>query len=153
MCTEHAGVVPPSPSTRMNNSEFRGRLDRWVDKHKDVAKADFPLGRLIVKIVKARSALIFGVLNNIWITSEFALQLLSEYNRTYENTHASHVILPYVIDWWNIKGSNGFLSYERCYYGDNANKIPTQVPPLPTEMNKRLPLNSIRYYKEHMHLT
>ena len=64
-------------------------------------------------------------MERIWITAEFALQLLTEYNRTYENTHPTHVILPYVLDWWNIKGINGFLNYERCYYGDNIHKLPT----------------------------
>ena len=153
LCTEHAGIVHTPPPSRMNNPEFRGHLDRWVDEHPQIVKSDSQLGRLIVKLIKARSALIFGVMERIWITSEFALQLLSAYNRTYENTHASHVILPYVLDWWNIKGINGFLSYERCYYGDNAHKLPTQVPPLHSELNRRCGVHGPRYYKEHMHLT
>ena len=149
---EHAGIVHTSPPTRMNDPEFRGRLDRWVDKYPGIIKADSPLGKLAIKLVQVRSPLIFEVMKGIWITAEFALQLLSAYNRTYDDSHASHVILPYVIDWWNIKGDNGFLSYERCYYGDNTHKLPTQVPPLRSEMNRRHSINPPRYLMQQMHL-
>ena len=152
LCTGCAGIVHDPPPTRMNDPEFRARLDRWVDKYPGIIKADSPLGKLTIKLVQARSPLIFEVMKGIWITAEFALQLLSAYNRTYENTHPSNVILPYVMDWWNIKGDNGFLSYERCYYGDNAHKLPTQVPPLRSEMNRRHSINPPRYLMQQMHL-
>ena len=64
-----------------------------------------------------------------YITAEFGSMLLRSCGRDYSKK--SHLICPFIIDWWNMRNYN-FNSMEKCYYGrygDDPQTIIFDFPP------------------------
>lgn len=76
--------------------------------------------------------------NNKYITAEFASTLLR--NCGIDKPQKSHLICPFILDWWNMKKYN-FNGTELCYYGrygdDPGTKIFKFPPPLPNPSLER----------------
>ena len=56
-----------------------------------------------------------------FITADFAIKLLRSYGD--DTAIKSHIICPYIIDWWNITGKNGYKGFEICYFGNFEDQL------------------------------
>ena len=134
MCTNNSENIQVA---NFHTPEFQQRLNAWVIRRlanpqtcrvlKWATKYHFWLGGGI--------GLMKAVLNKLrqnreYITAKFADELLRRCGR--DIVEKSHLILPFVIDWWNMRKYN-FKSFELCYYGrfgdDPALHIKSIPPP------------------------
>ena len=114
---------------------FQEELKTWVDK------------RLIDNHIKLclkfasrthmdakHEGLLKGILNQIKSTNKYISAELGEelLRRTgLDSVQKSHLICPFILDWWNMSKYN-FKRYELCYYGrygDNPAIYIKQIPP------------------------
>lgn len=125
-CTHCAGLAVPTRRERSLDPVFQEKLREWVDG--EVVRENSTFGRLIRHCLLARKAIVLTLLKMVWLDAAFARKLLEAVGRSQFSVQASHLILPHVLDWWNIRPSRGFLSYEQCYYGENGRALPVEVP-------------------------
>ena len=125
-CTHCAGLAVPTRRQRSLDPVFQEKLRVWVDG--EVVRENSNLGRLIRHCLLTRKAIVLTLLRMVWLDAAFARKLLEASGRGQFYVHPSHLILPHVLDWWNIRPSRGFLSYEQCYYGENGRGLPVEVP-------------------------
>ena len=126
-----------------DDPKFRETLEEWGKKQlapEIYIKALWAACRFKLHETKYNAMLeIFKVLKskNMYISAEFAYKLWSKSNGGYENN--SHVICPYIIDWWNMFKYD-FDNVAICYYTFtlhpkyHINSIPP--PPNPGRDNK-----------------
>ncbi len=110
-----------STSSPFHTSEFQQKLNLWVEER----LVDKQLHRALKWATKnayeigGNSAILRAVLTKLklerkYITAELAEELLRRCGR--DVVDKAHLILPFVIDWWNMRNFN-FKPYELCYYG------------------------------------
>jgi len=134
-CTHCAGLAVPTRRQRSLDPVFQEKLRVWVDG--EVVRENSNLGRLIRHCLLTRKAIVLTLLRMVWLDAAFARTLLEACGRNQYNVQPSHLILPHVLDWWNIRPSCGFFSYEQCYYGENGRSLPLEVPSQPPPMALR----------------
>jgi predicted amidophosphoribosyltransferase len=120
-----------------HTKEFQEKLQIWVenhiadDEHLGVLKWSTKYG------CKTEAALMGSVLvkftkDKKYITAAFAEELLR--NCGIDSIKKSHLVCPFIIDWWNMRKYN-FKPHELCYYGrygdDPAQYINSIPPPMP----------------------
>ena len=125
--------------SQFHTKEFQNRLMVWLKPQ----LADRSLLRALKWTTRhvyeqgGSCELLRGVLAKLhnskkYISAEFASKLLRNCGR--DTTTKSHYILPFVLDWWNMRNYD-FKPYELCYYGrygdDPAEYIKTIPPPAP----------------------
>ena len=130
-----------------HTEEFQEKLQIWVKNyiaeagHLNVLKwstkycyqqggTDVLMGAVLDKFKKDKK----------YITAAFAEELLR--NCGIDSIKKSHLICPFIIDWWNMRKYN-FKSFELCYYGrygdDPAQYINSIPPPMPNPPLSRVP--------------
>ena len=118
-CTNNLPYLPNN--SPFHTAEFQQKLNQWVEER----LADKQTRRVLKWATKNTyemgntGELLSAVLTKLkkehkYITAEFAEELLRRCGR--DVVEKAHLILPFVIDWWNMRNFN-FKSYELCYYG------------------------------------
>ena len=112
--------------------EYQAKLKTYVDE-----RLMHDSGLQMLKWAVEKNLDIFGIANILsifikcgkYITAEFGSMLLRSCGRDY--IQKSHLICPFIIDWWNMRNYN-FNGMEKCYYGrygDDPQTIIFDFPP------------------------
>ena len=113
------------------NEEYQTKLKAYVnEKTTDSVNNLLKYALQNNNIIIAAQILQFALKkNNKYITAKFASTLLRSCGR--DEPKKSHLICPFILDWWNMKKYN-FNGTEMCYYGrygDDPGTIIFEFPP------------------------
>ena len=138
VCFNGSANVSYSPVPLYTIDEnFRNALDSWVNEK----FVNQEIQTVLKEIAKKKNRGLFISAMNLskelypdqcWLTVQFAKELFRYFGgHDRNNLQASHLICPYIVDWWNITRENGFYGYEVCYYGKygDIQVQPNMVPP------------------------
>lgn len=141
-CSECSQHCSPNTVSQFHKKAFQRKLQEWACERIADARLLSVLkwqlkqynGAIITKNTMASvlSTLSTFKQSGKFITAEFAANLLR--NCGIDNSNKSHLICPFILDWWNMQHYD-FMPYEICYYGrfrdDPALHIKSMPPPPP----------------------
>jgi len=132
VCSYNGVQSSPKRLSPFYTEEYQAKLKTYVDE-----RLMQDGGLQMLKWAIEKNLDIFGIANILsifikrdkYITAEFGSTLLRSCGRDY--AQKSHLICPFIIDWWNMRNYN-FNSMEKCYYGrygDDPQTIIFDFPP------------------------
>ena len=117
--------------------DFRNKVHEWINENTikennpyyivlkfNIKRNNLQQTKIILKNMKKEK---------IFISTELAIFLLRKIGL--DTIDKTHLICPFILDWWNINSSNNFNSTEKCYYGifddnpeDHIKSFPPKLP-------------------------
>ena len=138
-CSACAGLYNEYEHFPWRLDSFRKKIKKWVKKntieqnHPYYNVLKFNIKRnnldqliLILKYMKEK---------NIYITANLAIYLLRDIG--IDSNDKTHLICPFILDWWNINRSNNFNPAETCYYGIFNDSPENHIKSFPPKLPKK----------------